>query len=89
MENPQPQPTQSTDQQMLAEILENSRKTKNYIKWQLIITVALVVIPLLVTIAVIPFALNSVSSALSGGLLESGTTIDTSNIQDLIKQYQQ
>ncbi len=58
------EPIQSnmTDQQMLAEILENSRKTKNYMKWQLIITVALVVIPLLATVAIIPFALSSLSS---------------------------
>lgn len=63
MENqtPQSQP-QITDQQMLTEILENSRKTKNYMKWQLIITVALIVIPLLVTVAIIPFALNSITS---------------------------
>lgn len=53
---------QSLDQQMLAEILENSRKTKNYMKWQLIITVALVVIPLLASIFILPFAFSSLSS---------------------------
>jgi hypothetical protein len=56
-----------TDQQMLAEILENSRKTKNYMKWQLIITVALVVLPLLATVAIIPFVLNSVTSLYGAG----------------------
>jgi hypothetical protein len=36
-----------TQEQMLAEILQQTRKTKSYMKWQLIITVALVVLPLL------------------------------------------
>jgi hypothetical protein len=84
MEN-QPLQTQTppkSDQQMLAEILENSRKTKNYMKWQLIITVALVILPLLATVAIIPFVLNSVTSVYGGGGLDSGSM---SEIQDLLK----
>lgn len=50
------------DQKMIMEIYENTRKTKNYMKWQLIITVALVIIPLLATLFVVPFALRSLTS---------------------------
>lgn len=50
-----------TQEQMLQEILESTRKTKNYMKWQLIITVALVVLPLLATVAIIPFVLSAVN----------------------------
>lgn len=66
MENQTPQ----TQEQMLAEILENSRKTKSYMKWQLIITIALVVLPLLAMSFVIPFALRSLTSLYSGALLQ-------------------
>jgi hypothetical protein len=62
-----------TQEQVLQEILENSRKTKNYIKWQLYITVALVVLPLLAMVAIIPMVMSSLSglgSAYSGGLLQ-------------------
>lgn len=52
----------STDRQILLEILEHTRKTKNYMKWQLIITVALVVLPLLAMGVILPFALKSLSS---------------------------
>jgi hypothetical protein len=51
----------SVDERMLMEIYLNTRKTKNYMKWQLIITVALVVIPLLAMLFVVPLALNSLS----------------------------
>lgn len=60
------QPNQNFDradeQAMLAEILENSRKTKQYMKWQLIITVALVVIPLLAMAFIIPIVFKSATS---------------------------
>ncbi len=59
-----------TQEQMLQEILENSRKTKNYMKWQLIITVGLVVIPLLAAVVIIPIALSSLSSVYSGALTQ-------------------
>lgn len=81
-----------TQEQMLAEILANSRKTKNYMKWQLIITVALVVIPLLAALIMIPIALNSVTSVFSSygldGLSGAGAGGGSgSTIQDLINQY--
>ena len=62
----QQQFTPEEQQHMLMEIYENTRKTKNYMKWQLIITVALVVIPLIATVAVIPLVLNQLSSIYTG-----------------------
>lgn len=58
-----------TSEQMLEEIYENTRKTKNYMKWQLYITLALVVLPLLAMVFIIPFVLKSLGSAY-GGLLQ-------------------
>jgi hypothetical protein len=58
--------TPQTQEQMLVEILENSRKTKNYMKWQLIITVGLVVVPLIAGVIIIPIVISSLSSAYSG-----------------------
>jgi hypothetical protein len=56
---------------MLKEIYENTRKTKNYMKWQLYITVALVVLPLLAALAIVPMVLKSLSSVYGvGGLLQ-------------------
>lgn len=52
----------SEDRQMLQEILENTQKTKKYIQWQLYITVALVVIPLIVMVAIVPMVLKSVAN---------------------------
>ncbi len=50
-------------EEMLAEILDNTRKTKNYMKWQLIITVALVVLPILAVALIMPLVFNSLNSA--------------------------
>lgn len=61
MENQEQNFTRTDEQAMLAEILENSRKTKNYIKWQLIITVALVVIPFIAMLVILPMVINSVT----------------------------
>lgn len=47
---------------VLAEILDNTRKTKNYMKWQLYITVALVVLPLLAMAAMIPMVMSSLGN---------------------------
>ena len=71
MNDSQNETPQLTQEQMLAEILEQSRKTKNYMKWQLIITVALVVLPLLATVAIIPMVLSSLNSVYgASGLLQ-------------------
>jgi len=58
-----------TDKQMIAEIYENTRKTKNYMKWSLYITIILVVLPLLAALFIVPFAFNSLSSSY-GSLLQ-------------------
>lgn len=76
------QPESLSQEQMLREILENSRKTKNYIKWQLIITVALVVIPLLASLALIPFLMNSLSSVYG---ISEGANSDA--VLNVIDQY--
>lgn len=62
--------SESSKDNTLKEILENTRKTRNYIKWQLIITVALVVIPFVVMLIVLPMVLKSLGSAYGGGLLQ-------------------
>jgi nitrate reductase NapE component len=60
-----------SQEQMLQEIYENTRKTKNYMKWQLIITVALVVVPIIAMAFVVPFALKSLTSTYgAAGFLE-------------------
>jgi hypothetical protein len=77
-----------TTEQMLAEIYENTRKTKNYMKWQLIITIALVVIPLIATIAIIPFAMSSLSSVYGVGGAASGegaSLVDPSQADQIIE----
>ena len=56
-------------EQVLAEILENTRKTKNYMKWSLYITIILVVLPLLAALAIVPFVMQSLSSSY-GSLLQ-------------------
>jgi len=59
-----------TQEQMIKEIHSDMRKAKNYMKWQLIITVALVVLPLLAALVIIPIALSSLSSVYSGALIQ-------------------
>jgi hypothetical protein len=72
-QNQQTQPPQLSQEEMLAIILENTRKTRSYIKWQLIITVAFVVLPLIATVLIIPVVLSAVNGAYggaAGGLLQ-------------------
>lgn len=78
-----------TDRQMLEEIYENTRKAKNYMKWSLIITVALVVIPLLATLFVIPFALKSLTSIYTsvGAVDQLSGSLNSDSVQGLINQY--
>lgn len=56
-----PAPVYSQDE-VLSEILENTRKTKNYIKWQLYITIALVVLPILAMVAIVPMLMSSIGN---------------------------
>lgn len=57
-EAPKPMDTEA----VLVEILENSRSVKRYMKWQLYITVVLVVVPLLAAVIIVPLVFNSLSS---------------------------
>ena len=66
--NPVPKPV--SQEQMLQEIYENTRKTMNYMKWQLYITIALVVLPLLATLIMIPILMKSLSTL--GGIYGTG-----------------
>jgi lipopolysaccharide/colanic/teichoic acid biosynthesis glycosyltransferase len=56
---------QDQQQMMLQQILEYSRKTHNYIKWQFIITIALIVLPLLGIVFAVPLIFSSLSSLTS------------------------
>lgn len=53
---------QMTQEEMLLAIYENTRKTMNYMKWQLYITLALVVLPLLAMVIILPMVMKSLSS---------------------------
>lgn len=68
-QNPSGQKQPMSQDQMLLEIYENTRKTKNYMKWQLYITVVLIVLPLLAAVFIIPMAFSSLSSTY-GSLLQ-------------------
>lgn len=61
MENSTP-PQSMGQEQVLAEILENTRKTKKYLQWQLYITIALVVVPLIAMVAIVPLVLSSLGN---------------------------
>ncbi len=91
----QNQPTlQKTDRQLLEEIHEHSRKTKNYMMWQLIITVAFVILPLLAALLIIPFALNSLTSIynISSGVGSTESLnglLQNESVKGLLDQYLQ
>ncbi len=72
MENQTPVPNffREDELKMLMEIYTNTRKAKNYMKWQLIITVALVVIPLLGMAFLIPTLLSSLTNVYGGTLIQ-------------------
>ena len=59
----------SEDRQILREILENTQKTKKYLQWQLYITIALVVIPLIAMVVIIPMVLSSIGN-MYGSILQ-------------------
>ncbi len=71
MENNQPEQDQKvmSTEEVLAEILENTRKAKNYMKWSLYITIILVVLPLLAALFILPMVLSSISGSY-GALLQ-------------------
>ncbi|HEX3096041.1 MAG TPA: hypothetical protein VHQ20_02890 [Patescibacteria group bacterium] len=66
-----------TDRQLLEEIHSYSRKTKNYMFWQLVITVALVVVPLIGALILVPFMLRTLGSAYGVGADLNGISPDS------------
>ncbi len=60
-----PQPQKPTTDEMLLAIYNNTHKTMTYMKWQLYITIVLIVLPLLGMVILIPIVMKSLSS-LSG-----------------------
>lgn len=69
--NQTPSKNIEVNEQVIREIYDNTRKTKSYMKWQLIITVALVVIPILAMVFIIPMVLSSLTSLTgAAGLLQ-------------------
>lgn len=80
-----------TDRQLLEEIHKYSRKTKNYMMWQLIITVALVVLPLIVALFLVPYAMSSLGSIYGGdlGVAGLGASSNLKGLQDQLKTLQQ
>lgn len=63
MDNNQPALTQ---EQMLQEILKYTKKTHNYLKWQMYIMIVLVVLPLLAMAFEIPALLRGLSVYTTG-----------------------
>jgi hypothetical protein len=51
-----------TQEQMLLEIHKFTKQTRNYIRWQMYITIVLVVLPLLASLLILPFAFKSLES---------------------------
>ncbi len=68
-QNQPPVPPTMTQEQMLQEIYDNTRKAKNYMMWQLYITLVLVVLPLLAALFIVPYVFKTLSSSY-GGLLQ-------------------
>ncbi len=63
MENNHNQDKQTVSQEeMLQAIYENTRKTMNYMRWQLYITIILIVLPLLSIVVLLPMVMKSLGS---------------------------
>ncbi len=72
-----------SQEQMIREIHEDMRKARNYMKWQLIITIALIVIPLFASLFIIPYTLKSLGSAY--GLGDAAGGINTDSVTKLLQ----
>ncbi len=60
----------SEDRQLLQEIWKYTRRTERYMRWQLYITLVLVVLPLLAMVFIIPMVIKSLGSTYGGALLQ-------------------
>ena len=61
-QNQTPPAPAMTQEMMLEEILKYTKQTRNYIRWQMYITIVLVVLPILASLFIIPFAFQSLSA---------------------------
>ena len=48
-----------TQEQLIIETHKFAKQTRNYMRWQMYITIVLVVIPLLASLFILPFAIGS------------------------------
>ena len=67
------QPQKPSTDEMLLAIYNNTHKTMNYMKWQLYITVVLIVLPLLAMAVMLPLlmkSLGTLSGVYGGGTLQ-------------------
>lgn len=56
----------------MQEVLSNTREIKRYLKWQLIITVSLVVLPILAMVIVLPMLTKSLGAIYGeGGVMQN------------------
>jgi hypothetical protein len=85
------QPPQKTQEEMIAEIYKFTKQTRNYMRWQMYITLVLVVLPLLASLFILPFAIKSITNT----YLPSIQSVDSSqssgssqSIQGLLKGLQ-
>ena len=72
-ENQNTQPQKPSTDEMLLAIYNNTHKTMNYMKWQLYITVVLIVLPLLAMAIMLPLVMKSLgtlSGVYGGGTLQ-------------------
>jgi len=53
---------QLTQEEMLLEIHKFTKQTRNYMRWQMYITIVLVVIPILASLFILPFAFKSLEN---------------------------
>jgi hypothetical protein len=82
---------EKTQEEMIAEIYKFTKQTRNYMRWQMYITLVLVVLPILASLVILPFAIKSITNT----YLPSIQGIDTSqngggsqSIQGLLKGLQ-
>jgi hypothetical protein len=52
-----------TQEQMVKEIYENTEKIKKYARWQLYVTLVLVVLPLVALLVVLPLILKTLAAS--------------------------
>jgi hypothetical protein len=52
-----------TVEQMIVETHKFAKQTRNYMRWQMYITLVLVVLPLLASLFILPFAFKSIENS--------------------------